>query len=114
MEEVGEAIGPRPSVPTPGPAGDKVLPWESKRGSSPTLENLKGETQPYPAGLMGDIAVWEPKRKTVKAGPGQRSRLDRTGGLPCPRSAPAIRPATCLSAKPATDGSLRKRSFWLS
>lgn len=59
-------------------------------------------------------SVWEPKRKAVKAEPGQRSRLDRTGGLTSPRSAPAIRPAACVSAKPATDGSLRKQSFWLS
>lgn len=50
----------------------------------------------------------------MKAEPGQRSRLDRTGGLTSPRSAPAIRPAACVSAKPATDGSLRKQSFWLS
>ena len=113
VEEAGDAIGPNANIGTcgrtescPGSLMEEaVLPWGV----------WEWQTQLYPGGSDGrGSSVWEPKRKTVKAGPGQRSRLDRTGGLPSLKSAPAIRSAACLSAKPATDGSLRKQSFWLS
>lgn len=77
----------------PGPAGRHQDPWGTK---------------PCPGALAGGAVL------AAKAGPGWRSWRDRTGGLPGPRSAPAIRPAACLPAKPAADGSLRKQSSWLS